>query len=116
MSPEQAEGGIVDHRSDVFSFGALLYELLTGQRCFERASFPETLTAVLRDDPLLRLDWPPSIARIVRRCLIKDPEQRYQHMADVKLDSERPSTRSSGERLIGLNSWLVARQCRIPLQ
>ena len=57
-----------------------------GHRCFQRASFPETLTAVLKDDPPLRLDWPPSIARIVRRCLRKDPEQRYQHMADVKLD------------------------------
>jgi serine/threonine protein kinase len=86
MSPEQAEGGAVDHRSDIFSLGALLYELLTGRRAFERVSVPETLTAVMKDDPHLPADWLPSLARIVRRCLRKDPDRRFQSMADVALD------------------------------
>ena len=86
MSPEQAEGGAVDHRSDIFSLGALLYELLTARRAFDRATVPETLTAVMKDDPDLPADWPPSLARIVRRCLRKDPGRRFQSMADVGLD------------------------------
>ena len=86
MSPEQAEGAAVDHRSDIFSFGLLLYELATGRRAFERGSVPETLTAVIKDDPDLPAHWPPSLARIVRRCLRKDPERRFQSMADVRLD------------------------------
>ena len=88
MSPEQAECNPVDHRTDIFSFGTLLYEVLTGERCFERASVPETLTAVLKDDPQVPPAWTPSVARIVRRCLKKDLERRYHHMADVKLDLE----------------------------
>jgi Tol biopolymer transport system component len=91
MSPEQAEGGVVDQRSDIFSFGAVLHELLTGRRLFERATVPETLTAVLKDDPELSPDWPPLLVRIVRRCLRKDVEQRYQSMADLKLDLQEVS-------------------------
>ena len=86
MSPEQAEGGVVDDRSDVFSFGVLVYELLTGRRVFERSSVPETLTAVLREDPELPSDWPLALAAIVRRCLRKDPERRFQSMSDVRIE------------------------------
>ena len=86
MSPEQAQGGPVDHRSDVFSFGALLYELLTGRRVFERPSIPETLTAVLKDEPAIPERWPVALAHVVRRCLRKDSERRFQNMADVRIE------------------------------
>lgn len=88
MSPEQAEGQRVDARSDIFSFGALLYEMLTGQRAFQGSSGVATLTAVLRDNPpdLVKTtaDAPPEIQQIVSRCLQKDPDRRYRSMNDVK--------------------------------
>ena len=86
MSPEQAQGKPVDHRSDVFSFGALLYELLTGRRVFERPSIPETLTAVLKDEPAIPEGWPVALAHVVKRCLRKDAERRFQNMADVRIE------------------------------
>ena len=96
MSPEQAEGGVVDDRSDVFSFGVLVYELLTGRRVFERSSMPETLTAVLREDPELPSDWPLALAAIVRRCLRKDPERRFQSMSDVRIELQEVLEASDG--------------------
>jgi len=73
MSPEQAESGSVDARSDVFSFGAVLYEMLTGRRAFEGGSTISTLSAVLREEPPplreLAVDVPPEIERVVSRCL-----------------------------------------------
>jgi len=88
MSPEQAEGRRVDARSDIFSFGSVLYEMLTGERAFHGSSGLETLAAVLRDTPkdLARfgVDAPPELQEIILRCLRKDPDQRYQLMSDVK--------------------------------
>ncbi|MBL8291682.1 MAG: serine/threonine-protein kinase, partial [Bryobacterales bacterium] len=89
MSPEQAEGRKVDARSDIFSFGAVLYEMLTGRRLFQRESAPATLAAVVHDDPPLVSEvvagTPPEVDRILRSCLRKDPLRRIQHMADVKV-------------------------------
>jgi hypothetical protein len=59
---------------------------ISGRRAFERASVPETLAAVIKDNPDLPTEWPPSLARIVRRCLRMDPARRFQNMADVTLD------------------------------
>ncbi len=87
MSPEQAEGQRVDARSDIFSFGALFYEMLTGQRAFRGSSGLATLTAVLRDDPPNLA--PPEMQHIVARCLRKDPDRRYQAMGDVKTAIEQ---------------------------
>ena len=81
MSPEQAQGKTTDVRSDVFSFGAVLYELLTGKRVFERESLLDTLNAVVREEPR-PLDSPASA--IVMRCLAKQPERRFQTIGDVK--------------------------------
>src|SRR6202040_1127570 len=83
MAPEQAEGKAIDERSDVFSFGAVLYELLWGIRAFAGDSTVQVLTAVLRDDPP-PLDAPPTLDRLVKRCLAKRPEDRFQTMTEVK--------------------------------
>jgi serine/threonine-protein kinase len=81
MSPEQAQGQPTDVRSDVFSLGVVLYELLSGRRIFERDSLLDTLNAVVRDEPPT-LESPA--AELVRRCLAKQASQRFQTMAEVK--------------------------------
>jgi serine/threonine-protein kinase len=83
MSPEQASAKPLDARSDVFSFGAVLYELLAGTRAFTGDSAAQILCAVLRDDPR-PLEAPPALQQIVRRCLAKDPDRRFPTMADVR--------------------------------
>jgi serine/threonine protein kinase len=88
MSPEQADGRAADTRSDVFAFGAVCYELLTGRRPFDRESPLGTLAAILRDPPPplgeARPEAPAQLVRIVDRCLRKDPDRRFQSMADLK--------------------------------
>ena len=91
MSPEQAKGRTVDKRSDVWAFGAVLYEMLTGTRAFEAEDVSETLAAVLRaeiDWTLLPEDLPPVLGTYIRRCLQKDPKQRIRDIGDVSLALE----------------------------
>ena len=87
MSPEQAQGQRVDQRSDVFSFGAILYEMLSGSRAFHRGSVNETLTAIIDDEvPALanaRVAPAPALEAIVRRCLAKRPADRFQSASDL---------------------------------
>jgi hypothetical protein len=88
MSPEQVRGEAIDHRTDIFSFGTLLYEMLTGLRPFRRETTPETMTAVLREDPpdpaaAGAPPMPPALERVVRRCLEKRPEERFQSASDL---------------------------------
>jgi len=89
MSPEQADGKKVDTRSDIFSFGSVLYEMATGQRAFAGGSKLSSLSAVLYKDPQpasqTAAEVPPELDRIISRCLKKDPERRWQTMADVKV-------------------------------
>jgi serine/threonine protein kinase len=89
MSPEQAEGKSADVRSDLFSFGCVLYEMLTGQRAFHGGSPVSIVSAMLRDEPKppreLREAIPSELDRILRRCLRKDPERRFQHSDDLKV-------------------------------
>ena len=93
MSPEQAEGRRIDARSDIFSFGAVLYEMLTGERAFQGGSGLEILAAVLRDTPRAfdkpGTEVPGDLREIVLRCLRKDPDQRYQSMTDAKTALEQ---------------------------
>jgi eukaryotic-like serine/threonine-protein kinase len=81
LSPEQARGEAVDGRTDVFSFGAVLYEMLTGERPFDRGSLAGTLAAILRDSPVpvreLRSEMPRDVSRLLRRCLEKERDQRF---------------------------------------
>jgi serine/threonine protein kinase len=92
MSPEQAEGRPVDARSDIFSFGSLLYEMVTGKRAFHGESKLATLSAILHQEPKpvseIAEDTPPEMEKLIGRCLRKDLERRIQHMVDVKLALE----------------------------
>jgi serine/threonine protein kinase len=89
MAPEQATGGPVDPRSDIFSFGAMLYEMVTGARPFAGTSTAETLSAVIRAQPKapsgIIADVPSDLEKVILRCLRKDPQRRFQHIDDVKV-------------------------------
>jgi serine/threonine protein kinase len=89
MSPEQAEGKPVDHRCDIFSFGAVLYEMVTSRRAFQGGSHLATLTAIVREEPKpashVVHGIPKDLDRILDRCLRKDPERRFQSAADLKV-------------------------------
>jgi eukaryotic-like serine/threonine-protein kinase len=96
MSPEQVRGQQVDHRSDIFSFGAILYEMLSGRRAFKGDSSVETMNAILKEDPqeLSVADGaiPPVIDLVVRHCLEKNPEERFQSARDLAFDLDRISS------------------------
>jgi Tol biopolymer transport system component len=103
MSPEQAEGRKVDARSDIFSFGAILYEMLSGQRAFQGDSTPATLAAVINLEPRplskLTAGMPVEVERLVSRCLHKDLGRRAQHASDVKVALEELREDSSSGAL-----------------
>ena len=90
MAPEQAEGKTVDHRSDVFSLGVMLYEMAVGDRPFKGETQMSVLSSILRDTPPsitdLKHELPRDLAKIIRRCLAKDPEDRYQTAKDLRND------------------------------
>ena len=95
MSPEQARGKSADRRADIWSFGCVLYEMLTGTRLFDGETVSDTLAAVLTRDP----DWnalpestPSRIRELIRRCLVKDPKQRLQAIGDARIAIEETIT------------------------
>ena len=100
MSPEQARGQALDHRSDQFSFGLILYELATGKRAFRREIAAETMAAIIRDEPEpLPSNVPAPVRWTIERCLGKDPDQRY--------DSTRDLYRELGQTRAGLSQTLA---------
>ncbi|MCU1285171.1 MAG: serine/threonine protein kinase [Acidobacteriales bacterium] len=107
MSPEQVRGIAADHRSDIFSFGAVLHEMLSGERPFRRDTSAEIMTAILKEDPP-ELESsgtrfiPPGIERIMRRCLEKDPEQRFQSARDLAFALEAMSGASTSASQMGI--------------
>ena len=103
MSPEQVRGHAADARSDIFSFGAVLHEMLTGRRAFQRDTAAETMTAILKEEPTAlasgidttAVGLPPGLARLVSRCLEKNPEERFQSARDLGFALEAASTTST---------------------
>jgi Tol biopolymer transport system component/tRNA A-37 threonylcarbamoyl transferase component Bud32 len=91
MSPEQARGQAVDRRTDIWAFGCVLYEMLTGRAAFQKASVSDTLAAVLTTEPdwgLVRSETPESVRRLLKRCLQKDRNSRLRDIGDAALDLE----------------------------
>jgi TolB-like protein/Tfp pilus assembly protein PilF len=101
MSPEQVKGLFVDHRSDIFSFGTILYEMLSGRRAFKRDTNAETMAAIMRDEPSelsqSGRNISPALDRIVKHCLEKDREHRFQSARDIVFSlQEQSSTSATG--------------------
>ena len=123
MAPEQLEAKEVDARTDVFAFGALVYEMATGKRAFEGKSQASVIGAILKDDPppmssLLPMT-PPGLDRVVRRCLAKEPDKRWQTASDLceelkwiaeggSLVTSAPSTPAKGIRTFGRRALLLS--------
>jgi eukaryotic-like serine/threonine-protein kinase len=95
MSPEQAQGKPADARSDIFSLGLVLYELLSGRQAFAGGSAIDTMSAIVRDEPP-QLDAPPNLAAIVTRCLRKSPASRFQTMSEVRTALEQVTATAAG--------------------
>jgi serine/threonine protein kinase/Tol biopolymer transport system component len=113
MSPEQAEGKKVDARSDIFSFGSMLYEMLTGRRPFRKDTPALTLAAVLHmEPPPLPADMPAEMERVVARCLRKDPARRFQIMGDVRVELEELKEKSESGMLTAARAPLPSRKDR----
>ena len=115
MSPEQAKGSPADRRSDVWAFGAVLYEMLAGQRPFPGDDVVETLASVLRGEPswsALPAATPASVRRLLRRCLQKDPKRRLQHIGDARLELTDTDPVESSAQISTAGSryvvWLIA--------
>jgi eukaryotic-like serine/threonine-protein kinase len=113
MSPEQVRGKPADHRSDIFSFGALLYEMFTGRRAFRGESAAETMAAIAQKDPpeLSGIDSPlaPALDRVVRHCLEKNPNERFQSTRDLAFDLQALTT-STGSAGIAVSSPAVSKR------
>ena len=118
MSPEQVRGNTVDHRADIFAFGAILYEMLAGQPPFQRPTSAETMAAILNEDPQSLSQITPAISpglqRIVQRCLEKSPAQRFQSASDLAFALEALS--ESGIPALDANSVADRRWPRRPLE
>ena len=118
MSPEQLRGKAVDHRSDIFSIGAILYEMLTGRRAFAGDSQVDTMSAILKEDPpeMVRdgQEIPRAIEQVVRHCLEKDPENRFQSARDLAFALSTLSSTTTGKQISSFRprskqfrAWLV---------
>jgi eukaryotic-like serine/threonine-protein kinase len=99
MAPEQARGRPVDRRADIWAFGVVLYEMLTGRRAFDGDDVSITLANVLKEDPRwheLPPDLPTAVSRLLRRCLEKEPKRRLSAIGDARLELEEPEPTSAG--------------------
>jgi serine/threonine protein kinase/Tol biopolymer transport system component len=101
MAPEQVRGEDVDHRADIFAFGVILYEMLSGKRAFHRPTSAETMAAILKEDPpeisASTPSIPPALERLARRCMEKNPEERFQSALDIAFELEDMS--ANGDKI-----------------
>jgi len=112
MSPEQAKGKAVDRRADIWAFGVVLYEMLTGRRAFEGEDISTTLAAVLMRDPewtALPANTPPALVTLVQRCLERDPKQRLRDIGEARLLLSNPQT-MSGRPAVAASGPVATRQ------
>ena len=111
MAPEQLEGGEADARSDIFAFGAVLYEMVTGQKAFQGKSQASLIGSIMKDEPApitsVAPMTPPALDRVIKTCLAKDPENRFQTAHDVKLQLQWIA---EGGSQAGLPAPVVARR------
>ena len=118
MSPEQLRGKAVDHRSDIFSFGAMLYEMLTGRRAFAGDSQVDTMSAILKEDPAEMVregrEIPHAVEQVVRHCLEKDPDNRFRSARDLAFALSTLSSSTTGKQIAGfgprrkqIRGWLL---------
>ena len=102
MSPEQVRGKAADHRSDIFAFGSILYEMLSGQRAFRGETAADTMSAILKEEPVelteVARNVPPALERMVRHCLEKNPGQRFQSAGDLAFNLEALTDSSVGSK------------------
>jgi len=115
MSPEQARGQVTDNRSDIWSFGCVLYEMLTATIPFKGETVSDTLANILQTDP----DWqtlpqsiPANIRSLLRRCLEKDPQRRLQHIGDAGLEISETLTDSGSDKLVSLAGSEVSKSAK----
>ncbi len=105
MSPEQVRGKAADHRSDIFSFGSILYEMLSGQRAFRGETPADTMSAILKEEPAELSETarhvPPALERMVRHCLEKNPAQRFQSAGDLAFNLEALTDSSVVSSVVG---------------
>lgn len=111
MSPEQVRGLAADHRSDIFAFGAILYEMLGAQRAFRGDTMADTMTAILKEDPpdlpAAERHIPPALTRIVDRCLEKNPAARFQTASDLGFALEGCSSHSDSAAAMAIPAGAV---------
>jgi len=116
MAPEQVKGEPADHRADIFAFGTILYEMLTGKRAFQGASAVETMGAILKDEPPSLAEMipaiPPGLQRIVHRCLEKDPGQRFRSTPDLGFALESLSAMSDATPVSARTKTRQSRRAR----
>jgi serine/threonine protein kinase len=114
MSPEQAHGKPVDARSDIFSFGSLLYEMITGHPAFTGESGLATLSAIVEKEPApvstIVPDTPPEVEKLIARPMRKDPERRIQHIVDVRLALEQRFVRLAQDGVKNVNGSFTAKR------
>ncbi|MCC7157103.1 MAG: serine/threonine-protein kinase [Bryobacterales bacterium] len=114
MAPEQFEGREADARSDVWAFGAVLYEMVTGRKAFQGKSYASLVGAILGGEPApmaVKPFTPVWLERLVRRCLSKDPEERWQSMRDIAFDLQSPPSEAGAPARTSRWLWVVAAAC-----